>query len=267
MKNTANNPHPQSELIPPVASVKPIATHATCAQFQSSFPSLAPLIDDTFLRNRAREGVIPKPIRNQYPVLETLAGLAAWFAARGAAPATFPEYYDSMQALADSPLRIPKEFTRWALENGAGAARLGGSRIATAPILARAGEVLAKITSGNFKGIEGLEQWDKDTELAKKLRLESAKLEDEKAIRQRELIRIEDVEEFLWEKRDQPLRAALVLLPRNIERQQRKILERAGVADEVIEISVTVVRQDCDAMLKKLRTKLPARQTETNEGE
>ena len=71
---------------------------------------------------------IPKPRAAKFEFLPTLKGVLAYLLHQlvtRPAPGgvVIPEYFDSMQHMADSGLGVPKKFIGWALENGAGAAR------------------------------------------------------------------------------------------------------------------------------------------------
>ena len=274
MTNTKNNTS-QPDLLSPPSGTKPIAsTFATCAQLLAAFPFLADHVDETFLRNRARETNprtnapwIPKPRSNQYEIATTILGLLEWFLTRRAAgPMALPDYFDSMQALENSPLGIPKEFTRWTLKNGCGAAQLGGSRINPRPVRDKANEILRLIPTGKITGIAGMESINTNTELGLKLREERKKLEDEALLRRGEMLLSKDAtfaiealvaDEIIWEKRDQPLRAALIAAPKTINRQHRTILKTEHVAEPIIHRLGEITLATINAVLAKVRAKIP----------
>jgi hypothetical protein len=281
MEHTSKN-KTQPSLFSAPASVKPIAaSHATCAQLLATYPFLADHVDETFLRNRTsdtnpRTGAawIPKPIRSQYEIAPTLAGLLEWFATRAATRSDLPAQYANMQAM-ENALGANKKAIKFLLKHGAGSAQDPANRIAPLPLIRRAFEIIAKVADGQITGIDGLEQWNKDTELAKKLRLESEKLEDEKLLRQGDMLLSRDgtfaisqlvADELLWEKRDQPLRAALIKAPPTINRQHKTLLSGAGVSGDVIQRCAAIVTAGINTVLTKLRTKIPAPKSE-NESE
>ena len=128
--------------------------------------------------------------------------------------------------------------------------------------------IIAKVADGQVTGIDSLEEWNHQTELAKKLRLESEQLRHDQLIRDGETLMSRDAsyavteliaDQLLWEKRDQPLRAALLAAPKNINRQHRTILKSAAVSPAVIAQCETVTTQTISAVLDKLRTKIPKR--------
>lgn len=270
MNHTSNKNQP--DLLPP-SGVKPISgTHASPAQILVAFPFLAGQVDDAFLRNRAREinprtGApwIPKPVSGRYQLDATIAGLLEWFHAHQ--DTGLPGEYPSMAALEASPLGIPREFTRWAVRNGCGDAQHASGRINPRPILAKAADILRQIANGNISGIDGMEILNKDQELARNIRLQSEKLQDEKLLRRGEMLMSRDqtwainqlvADEILWEKRDQPLRAALINAPKAINRQHKNILKNAAQVDDLTikrcaEITINAINE----VLKKLRAKIP----------
>lgn len=275
MKNKGNNNDTEADLLSAEYGVKPIASSwATAAQIVSQLPFLAGGVDETFLRNRAREinprtaaPWIPKPRNNHYAINPTLLGLLEWFFTRAAAAGELPAAYDSMSAMAQA-LGIEKRAIGWLTENGAGEARLTGSRIAPRPVIKRAFDIIGQIEAGNVTGIDGLEEWNKDTELAKKLRLESDKLTDEALIREGNKLLARDgkfaiekllADELIWDLRDQPLRAAIVKLDKALHRQHKNILAQnpeASPADlsRQLNAATTAAVQE---LLAKLRNKIP----------
>lgn len=279
MKNTDKN-NPTSDSFPDLLTVapgtKPIAgEYATVAQIITKLPFLAASgVDETFLRNRAREinprtsaPWIPKPRNNHFAINATLLGLLEWFAAKAAERDGLPAYFDSMQAMENSPLRTPKEFTKWSLKNGAAAAQIGGSRIDPRPVLAKAADILRLIPTGRVAGIEGFEEVNTSQELGLKIREERVKLQDEALLRKGQMLLASDgsfaltkmaVDELLWEKLLQPARAATLKLPPAINRQHKTILKDAGVAEETIRRCATVVLDTVAGLLDKLRAKIPA---------
>lgn len=288
MKNTPKNkPTPQPDLLPTSPSSKPLsATHATCAQLLAAFPFLAAHgVDETFLRNRTSDSTpntrtgaawIPKPIRNQYEITATLAGLLEWFLTKRAPATGLPEYYDSMSALENSPLGIPVIFSKWSFKNGCGAAQLGGSRVNWRPIQAKLNEIARKIPSGKITGIDGLDEINTQRELALKLREERQALERKALLEAGEMLLSRDgtfainqlvADELIWEKRDQPLRALLIAAYKNLPRTTRTILKNSGVTEAVIVKIETVQKESINQVLTKLRSKTPKPITPTESEE
>lgn len=268
----ASGPDAASELpLPPSAGVRPVAgaTHATATQLAVALG--LPDIEDTFLRNHARDG-IPKPIKGKYPINETIIALLKFFHGKLAERDGLPESFDSMQAMENSFLRVPKEFTKWAVKNGAAAAQLGGSRIDPRPVLEKAAGILRLIPTGQVKGVEGFEEWNTNTELAQKLRQERMKLEDEALLRRGQLMLSRDgsfalnemqVDELIWDMRDQPLRAALVKTPKAINRQLKNLIGNV----EISRPCAAVVERSFKEMLDKLRSKIPPAKTDEEKSE
>lgn len=274
------NPQFQDLLTP--KSAKPVAGGwATVAQIVAQLPFLAGAVDETFLRNRAREinprtsaTWIPKPRNNHFEVNPTILGLLEWFAAKAGERDGLPASFDSMSAMENSYLRTPKEFTKWSLKNGAAAAQLGGSRIDPRPVLAKAADILRLIPTGRVTGIDGLEEWDTATELAQKLREERLKLQDEALLRRGEMLLASDgsfaltklaVDELLWEKLLQPARAAILKAPKEMNRQLKNILAGPETAEEKSRKCAAVVTATIAGLLDKLREKIPAAKTDGEE--
>lgn len=276
MKNALkNNPDAQPDLLNTSKNSKPIASaHATAHQLSAAL-GFADL-DETFLRNRAAQGVIPKPIRGLWDINATTLGLLKWYRERANAKADLPTQYANMQAM-ENALGLSKKSIKWLLKHGAGEAQDPSNRIAPLPVIRLAFDIIAKVADGQVTGIDSLEEWNHQTELAKKLRLESEQLRHDQLIRDGETLMSRDAsyavtelvaDQLLWEKRDQPLRAALLAAPKNINRQHRTILKSAAVAPAVIGQCETVTTQTISAVLDKLRTKIPKRMNlETVEAE
>jgi hypothetical protein len=276
-KNTSKNTPSAPSLFPTLDAPRPLdSSHATAAQLAALLPFAG--IDDTFLRNRAatpnpRTGApwIPKPTQSRYPLVPTLAGLVEWFAARAKSD-DLPAHYSSMISMENS-LLTPREFIKWCLAHDCADAQDASGRINPRPILARAAQILRAIPTGQVTGIDGLEQWDKDTELAQKIRIEREDLEDQQKIRRGEMLLSRDAtfaitelvaDELIWEKRDQPLRQLLLNAPKSINRQHRTILSSdANPADKMKKCG-EIVTTTISAILEKLRNKIPKRKPVEN---
>lgn len=268
MKNTAKN-NPQDTALPGLQSppsIKPItSTHATAAQLAAALGFDE--IDDTFLRNRVKDGVIPKPRNSQYDINATTLGLLRWYRARAIVKSDLPAQYANMQAM-ENALGTNKKSIKWLLKHGAGEAQDPANRIAPLPVIRLAFDIIAKVADGQVTGIDSLEEWNHQTELAKKLRLETEQLRHDQLIRDGETLLSRDAtyavselvaDQLLWEKRDQPLRALLLAAPKTINRQHRTILKSAGVAPAAIGQCENVTTQTISAVLDKVRAKIPKR--------
>lgn len=273
------------DLLQPGKSIKPVAGgFATAAQLVAQLPFLAVAgVDETFLRNRGNDlnprtgqPFVPKCKNRMFEVTPTILGLLEWFALKAAERDGLPASFDSMQAMENSFLSMPKEFTKWALKNGAAAAQLGGSRIDPRPVLAKGAEILKLVPTGRITGIGGLEEWDTQTELAQKLRQERLKLEDEALIRRGEQLLSRDgtfavtelvADELIWEKTLSPVRAAWTSAPKIINRQHKTILKGEGSTDEKINKCAAVVTNTVANALEKLRAKIPAKKLTTEKSE
>jgi len=263
-----------AELFPPPSGVRPVdGEWATAAQIAASLPFAT--IDETFLRNRAREinprtsqGWIPAPRARQWPRAATLAGLAEWYYHHSATKSDLPAQYANMQAM-ENALGTNKRAIKWLLKNGAGTAQDPANRISPLPVIQRAFDIIAQISDGTVTGIDSLQELNKDRELARKLSLESENLEDEKLLRRGEMLISRDgtyairelvVEEHLWEKTIQPLRAMLIAAPKAINRQHKSILTGDAPAPEKVRKCADIVQTTIAGILEKLRSKIPKRQ-------
>ncbi len=251
----------------------------TCCGRLAALPFLAEAVDETFLRNRAREinprtsaAWIPKPRNNQFAINPTILGLLEWFAAKASERDGLPASFDSMQALENSPLRVPKEFTKWSLKNGAAAAQLGGSRIDPRPVLARAADILRLIPTGRVTGIEGFEAINTNTELGLKIREEREALQRKAKTEHGNLLLTTDgtaaifkltALELFVENFEGRRRAAIAKLPAGINRQHKTILKEAGATPATISRCAAVVTSERDRLLDQLRATIPAEKTET----
>lgn len=275
MKNTAKNKSanaPIPELITADSNTKPISgSYATAVQL-ANLLGLADL-DETFLRNRVADGVIPKPDHSQYEIIPTLAGLTRWYRSKAAARDGLPASFDSMQAMENSYLRTPKEFTKWTLKNGGAAAQLGGSRIDPRPVLEKAAEILRLIPTGRLAGIEGLETVNTNTELGLKIREEREALQRKALLEKGEMLLSRDgdyalsrlVVEELLEKYQGPFRTALTALPKALKRQHKNIHAVEGPLADKLRKFENLTDQAFAALLDKMRAKIPAEKpTEEN---
>ena len=273
MKTPPENNAPSLPL-PGTCSTKPITqSHASAAQIAAAlgFDDL----DETFLRNRVREGIIPKPRNSLYDINATTIGLLKYYRARAIAKSDLPEKYPSMDRMATS-LGITVKAIKWLLKNGAAEAQDDHHRVTPLPILRRAFAIIEQIADGHVTGLDGFEQWNHQTELAKKLRLESAKLRDEELIRKGNLLFSTDgtaaverltADELLGDLCERPLRGGLVRLAKSLKRQHKNLFKtHAGAnAPEAIRQSETLITTAFDELLAKIRQKIPAAKTETIE--
>jgi len=267
-----NNP---TELpLPGTAGTKPITrSHATAAQIAAALGFDE--IDDPFLRNRVRDGLIPKPRNSLYNIDATTIGILKFYRSRAATKSELPAQYPSMQAMAGA-LGVSVKAIKWILKNGAAEAQDDHHRVTPLPIVRRAFEIIAQVADGHVTGLDGFEQWNHQTELAKKLRQETEKLEDEKLLRKGEMLLARDasfalskmaVDELLWEKLLQPARAGTLKLPPAINRQHKTILKEAGTSEDAIRKCAAVVMQTVAGLLDKLRAKIPTTKTDEEKSE
>jgi hypothetical protein len=222
---------PDIELpLPASAGVRPVAgeTHATAAQLAAALG--LPDLDDAFLRNHAKDG-IPKPVKSKYPINDTILALLKFYHARDAArTGDLPGQYANMQAM-ENALGTSKKAIKWLLKNGAGEAQDAANRIAPLPVLRRAFEVIAQVADGHVTGIDGLEQWNKDTEIAKKVREDQIKGERENALADRRIFDLLTVEERVRTELLTPLRDGLHGLQKKFQRMKKN---RELVATEIM---------------------------------
>lgn len=254
MKNTVNNNIPATLpglITTPTA--KPIdGEFGTAAQIIGFLPFLAGTVDEVFLRNRAREinprtaaPWIPKPQNNQFAINPTIIALLEWFKIKAEARAEVPAVFDSAQAMANA-LGVDKKDILWLTRNGAESAQLGGSRLGSVPIFRRAIEISGQVGIGSISGIAGFEEWNKDTELAKKLEQDRIKGERENALADRRIYDLLAVEQRVRTDMLNPLRDALHGLQKKFSRL-KKAKSRERVASEIME-------KDLPTLLEKLST-------------
>ena len=229
-KNSAGGPDAVSELpLPASAGVRPIAgeTHATAAQIEAALG--LPGLDDAFLRNHHKDG-IPKPVKGKYPINETIIALLKFYHAKSGAAGELPASYDSAQAMANA-FGAEKKSVLWLTRNGAESAQLGGSRIAPVPVIRRALEIIWQIAAGNVTGIDGLENWNHQTELAKKLRQDEIRGARENALADQRIYDLLAVEQRVRTELLTPLRDGLHGLQKKFLRRKKN---REAVATEIM---------------------------------
>lgn len=271
MKNTKKNNDSQPELLDG-KTPKPISGEwGTAAQISALLP-FASEIDETFLRNRAREinprtsqPWIPKPVNNQFEIRPTVIGLLEWFHAKANEKDGLPTAYDSLQAM-ENALRLSRRVIKFLIKNGAEDAQHQGSRIDPRPVLDRANKFLGALADGTIEGIDGIEQFNKDRSLALKLDEETAALKRKAKLEAGEMLLSKDDQwaihqlkatELIEEKMLQPLRTALLNAPKTINRQHKTILH--GTDPEKIRKAADVVQASIAEVLNKIRQKIPKR--------
>ena len=109
MKNALkNNPDAQPDLLNTSKNSKPIASaHATAHQLSAAL-GFADL-DETFLRNRAAQGVIPKPIRGLWDITATPRWMGSTYGA------TTPESVEALELAKVEGLELEPVYTAKAL--------------------------------------------------------------------------------------------------------------------------------------------------------
>jgi hypothetical protein len=237
-KKSGDAKNPQFEDFLSAKSSKPVTSSwATAAQIVSQLPFLIGAVDETFLRNRAREinprtssPWIPKPRNNHFDINPTILGLLEWFAAKAAAAGELPGSYDSAQAMANV-FGTEKKTIIWLTRNGADGAQIGGSRIAPLPVLRRSLEITGQVADGNVAGIEGLEQWNKDLEIAQKVREDKIKGARENALAERRIFDLLAVESRVRTELLTPLRDGLHGLQKKFLRRKKN---REAIATEIM---------------------------------
>lgn len=166
-------------------------THASAAQL-AEFLGIAE-IDETFLRNRVREGLIPKPVNSKYEINYTVVGLLKFFHARAAQKSELPAQYPSMDRMS-SALGISKKAIKWLLKNGAGEAQDDHHRMKPLPVLQRAFAVIEQISDGCVTGLDEFKEYNKDREIARKVEQDFIKGERENALANRRIFDLNVVE-------------------------------------------------------------------------
>lgn len=232
-------------------SSKPInSSWATAAQIIAQLPFLAVTVDETFLRNRAREinprtsaPWIPKPRNNHFDINPIIIGLLEWFAAKAAAAGEMPGSYDSAQAMANV-FGTEKKTIIWLTRNGADGAQIGGSRIAPLPVLRRALEITGQVVDGRLTGIDGGDEINTNIELGKKIREERLKGERENALADRRIYDLSVIEQRVRIEQLTPLRDGLHGLQKKFLRRKKN---REAIATEIM-------TTDLPNLLEKLAT-------------
>jgi hypothetical protein len=247
----------QPDLIDPPAGTRPIEGQwATAAQLHP-FTGM----DEAQLRRLGREtnpatgqAWLPAPVRSRWPVAQTLIGANAWWRWQMEKRGGLPEGYANIGDFC-AQTKFPRVMMEYALKHGC-QCRDTANRIYLTPFLEFFQELFTKIFSGGgaqIKNLEGFEELDSDLQLARLRKEQADALVDEKNIREGRLVDINVVEELLWEKRDAPLRAALL----NFSKLYAQQCNPANplLAQKVLDAGVA-------ALLKQIRDRAPKQKLE-----
>ena len=137
---------------------------------------------------------IPKPRAAKFEFTPTLKGVIAYLLHQLAARDGAPTYFDSMEHMESTAPFTPKKVTAWALKNGAGEARLGGSRLNPRPVWELLNKIGLSAATGALTGIDGLEEFDKNTEQAKLARVQKEDQEIDLELKRRRIHDLNEVE-------------------------------------------------------------------------
>lgn len=218
-KKTASKPAAkesagQSHLFDAPAASKPIDQQWASAIQLCPFTGM----EDAQLRRLGNENNpatnlpwVPKPVRARWLVAPTLAGANAWLRWQVEKRAGLPESYANTGDFC-AQTKFPRVMMEYALKHGC-KCRDAANRVYLTPFLEFFQDLFTKIFSGGgaqIKNLEGFQELDSDFQLARLRKEQADSLEDDKKIREGRLVDINVVEELLWEKRDAPLRAALL---------------------------------------------------------
>lgn len=113
-KNPPHHPAAEQEMFSEAKGVRPsTGGFVTAAQLAASlgFDDL----DDTFLRNHARDGA-PKPVKSKYPERETLLWLVKWFVEKSKKNSGLPDF--ASMELCETAGHIPRTMQKWAQKRG-----------------------------------------------------------------------------------------------------------------------------------------------------
>lgn len=185
---------------------------------------------------------IPKPRGAKFEFTPTLKGVLAYLLHQLASRDGAPTYFDSMEHLESTAPFTPKKFTAWALKNGAGEARLGGSRINPRPVWDLLNRLGVSVATGAMTGIDGLEEFDKNTEQAKLARVQKEDQEIDLELKRRRIHDLNEVERRCRSEILSPLRDGLHGL--------QKKAARLGPTQPAI--FREIVETDLPALLKKI---------------
>lgn len=263
-REKSNEKHPEKkseDFFPSTSGVKTISDWSSAAQIHALTG-----LGDSDLRRLANpnnpsptgEPWFPKPRAGRYATIPTLAGLARYY--RHQAERTRADHpgYASMEELDHIGL-VPIEAQKFASRQGVKFINPNRS-VQSEPVRRWLVDILRKLFSKNgpnLKEIQGLEIWDKDTEMAKKLREDRIKLEDERETRRGTLVDKEYLDELIYEQWLGPARAQIESGQKNLKRQIRTILAGDGSLAEKIAKLETAVTATTDATLKKMSDQIP----------
>ena len=215
----------------------------------AQFAALVPGFDEPKLRRLGIENNpatnapwIPKPRGAKFEFTPTLKGVLAHLLHKASTGDGAPAYFDSMEHLESCAPFTPKKFTAWALKNGAGEARLGGSRINPRPVWDLLNRLGVSVATGAMTGIDGLEEFDKNTEQAKLARVQKEDQEIDLELKRRRIHDLNEVERRCRGEILSPLRDGLHGL--------QKKAARLGPTQPAI--FREIVETDLPALLKKI---------------
>ena len=218
MKTPPENNHPGLPL-GKTDGAKPITqTHATAAQIAAALGFDE--IDETFLRNRVREGLVPKPRNSLYEINATIIGILKFYRARGLNKSELPAQYPSMQAMA-AALGIFIKSIKWLLKNGAAEAQDDHHRIKPLPVVRRAFAIIEQIADGRVTGL-GVDTIDGTYERDRLTREQADEMKMINAEKRGELLFSADQHAAISE-----LRATEILFEQFLAPFKKKLLERA----------------------------------------
>lgn len=197
---------------------------------------------------------LPKPVNSKWPAAPTLMGVNAYLRSLSEKTTGLPEAYANMGDF-EAQTKFPRSMIEYALKHGC-KCRDGSNRVYLTPFLEFFNPIFEKIFSGGgaqIKNLEGFEELDSDLQLARIRKEQADALVAEAHIREGRLVDINVVEEIIWEKRDSPLRAALL----NFSKLYAQQCNPANplLAQKVLDAGVA-------ALLKQIRDRAPKKKME-----
>ena len=259
--------HPSSndlrhaDMFPAAGTVKPLGEWSSAAQlFAVTGLSDADLRRLANPNNPSPTGApwIAKPRGGRYETVPTLCGIIRHLRHSAERTSTDHPTYATMELL-ETHGHVPREAQKFAARQGVAFIKPNRT-VESEPVRKWCADILRKLFSKGgpqLKEINGLETWDKDTELAKKLREDRIKLEDEREIRHGTLVDREIIEETIFEKWLSPARTKIQAAQKSLKRQLRTILQGDGTLDHKLAQGETAVNQHFESMLNQMATHIP----------
>ena len=213
-------------------------------------------LDDPALRRLERltdpagQPWIPKAIGGQRHLKDTVLGVCNWLRHRAEQTSDHPTY--QTMELAESRGLIPREALKYAKKKGVAAWDSAG-RVHTEPLRKFFFDFLKRIFTSDPSSLkslnlgEGFEELDLDIQRARVAKEDADERARNNALANSQVHRLEDIEEEIWEKGLQPLRAEILNLLRRLKKQARNKTP----------LDPGAMHDDLETILEKIRRALP----------